>query len=111
MKRSDNTIDYAIQYNSDHHESPVAEVLHEITGENDGNDWHWLVKLENGRFAYAWGGCDYTGWDCRSNMYYKDSRATLEEALGDVPPQDNNNRNVNEIFTDMIAKGEEVRDA
>jgi len=44
----------------------LQEILLEITGENDGEDWHWIVKSETG-FAYIHGGCDYTGWDCQSN--------------------------------------------
>jgi hypothetical protein len=47
--------------------SMVKTVLEEVAGENDGADWLWLVRLEDGRIAFVWGGCDYTGWDCQSN--------------------------------------------
>lgn len=44
----------------------VKEVLLELEGENDGKNWHWIVQLESGEFAYITGWCDYTGWDCQS---------------------------------------------
>lgn len=40
----------------------VTKVVKEITGENDGNPWHWLLKLTKG-WAYVEAHCDYTGWD------------------------------------------------
>ncbi len=55
--------------------SDIQEVLAVWEGENDGDDWRWLIKLtakaskekaENKRFAFLQGGCDYTGWDCQS---------------------------------------------
>jgi len=45
----------------------VTEVLAEIIGDNDGPDWAWVVSLKDGKFAGIVGGCDYTGWDCRSS--------------------------------------------
>lgn len=40
-----------------------------VTGENDGDNWHWLVEFFNPvkdkRYAYITGGCDYTGWGCQ----------------------------------------------
>jgi len=44
----------------------VCDVLAVIEGENDGENWHWLLLLNDGTFAYLTGGCDYTGWDCQS---------------------------------------------
>jgi hypothetical protein len=49
----------------------IAEVLAVWQGENDGDDWRWILRLNDGRFVYLKGGCDYTGWDCRS---YAESR-------------------------------------
>ena len=46
--------------------SDIEDVLLEITGENDGADWHWIVETTFG-CAYIHGGCDYTGWDCQSS--------------------------------------------
>lgn len=44
----------------------IAAVLAVWEGENDGDDWRWIVSLTDGRFAFIQGGCDYTGWDCQS---------------------------------------------
>jgi len=41
----------------------LKDIVLEITGENDGSSWHWIVSLNDGEFAYVEGWCDYTGWD------------------------------------------------
>lgn len=46
----------------------ITEILANIEGQNDGNNWIWIVALDNGKFAYLEGGCDYTGWDCQSSL-------------------------------------------
>jgi hypothetical protein len=40
----------------------ILKVHAVIEGENAAKNWHWLVTLTQGRFAYITGGCDYTGW-------------------------------------------------
>lgn len=51
-------------------------------GENDGRSWIWLVKVASAhdpteRYSdREWvlvGGCDYTGWDCRSGITWVDA--------------------------------------
>jgi hypothetical protein len=37
-------------------------------GENDGDEWIALGKLENGAFFYFTASCDYTGFDCQGGM-------------------------------------------
>lgn len=49
--------------------SKPEEIVMEITGENDGPNWHWILRLEDGSFAYVEGWCDYTGWDCQSHAW------------------------------------------
>lgn len=44
----------------------VAEVIASVNGENGGEQWVGLFRLDDGRFLVAEGGCNYTGWDCRS---------------------------------------------
>lgn len=44
----------------------IAEVLAVWEGENDGDDWRWILRLNDNRFVFLRGGCDYTGWDCQS---------------------------------------------
>lgn len=41
----------------------VSEVLGVYEGENDGENWRWIVKLHDDRLVCIEGGCDYTGWD------------------------------------------------
>jgi hypothetical protein len=51
--------------------NPQTEITVETTdrilavweGENDGDDWRWVVRRTDGKFVYVQGGCDYTGWD------------------------------------------------
>lgn len=45
----------------------IEKVLAVYEGENDGEDWSWILKLKDGRIALLVGGCDYTGWDCQSS--------------------------------------------
>ena len=55
----------------------IAKVLAVVEGENDGADWRWVLRLNDGRFVFLQGGCDYTGWDCQS------SADRVERAGGD----------------------------
>ena len=61
----------------------IESLLPTITGENDGPDWHWIVKLVDGRFAYLTGVCDNTGWDCVSSLHISEE-PTLEAVLRQV---------------------------
>lgn len=84
--------------------SPPVEVLHELTGENEERDWHWLVRLADGRCAYVTGGCDSTGWDCHSNCeaHEADEVSDVLRLVGDVQRQ---------AFLEMIEAGEKYRRA
>lgn len=80
----DGNLSEALEYNSVNLPSPIAEILATIEGQNDGADWHWLVRLDDGQHAYITGGCDYTGWDCQSNCEAF-IEPTLDAALRQVP--------------------------
>ena len=41
----------------------VVSVLAMENGENDGPSWIGVFKLDDGRWAFLEGSCDYTGWD------------------------------------------------
>lgn len=45
----------------------IKRVLAVWEGENDGDDWRWILVLNSGKFVFLQGGCDYTGWDCQSS--------------------------------------------
>lgn len=44
----------------------VDEVLAADAGENDERDWITVARLKDGRIAFVFAGCDYTGWDCQA---------------------------------------------
>lgn len=56
----------------------IAKVLAVFEGENDGHDWHWILRLNDDRFIYLTGGCDYTGWDCQSSANHAVVSTPLE---------------------------------
>lgn len=43
--------------------SDVAEIIAAVNGENDGDEWIGVFRLNDGRYLAASGSCDYTGWD------------------------------------------------
>ena len=45
----------------------VALIKGQCDGENDGDDWIVWGQLKDGRWFFASGGCDYTGWDCQAS--------------------------------------------
>lgn len=58
----------------------IASVEAEWTDGSDEPQYVWLFKLDDGRFAVGRGWCDYTGWDCQSNLQTS-AHATREEAI------------------------------
>lgn len=46
--------------------SDVVEILGYSEGENDGDSWLMLGKLNDGRYFALTAWCDYTGWDCQA---------------------------------------------
>lgn len=73
----------------------VTKVLAVHEGENDGDDWRWVLRLNDGRFVFLQGGCDYTGWDCQSwatSQFADAPEGTAQLAtknLNDYPYADN----------------------
>ena len=68
----------------------IKKVLAVKEGERDQEDWHWILQLNNEKFVYLNGGCDYSGWDWRSNAT-SSLYETTEEALDAVIPDINDN--------------------
>lgn len=58
----------------------IDRVLAVWEGENDGDSWRWILALNNGKFVFMDGWCDYTGWDCQSGAMSVITD-TVEEAL------------------------------
>lgn len=66
----------------------IEQVLAVWEGQNEGDDWRWVLKLRDGRFAFVQGGCDYTGWSCQSwgtSDFANTAEDAAKMALGDVP--------------------------
>ncbi len=78
----------------------IEKVLAVWEGENDGDDWRWVIKVtpecakkNGGRFVFLQGGCDYTGWDCQSwasSKFSKTAKQAAKLSLGDVPVDEKN---------------------
>ena len=53
----------------------VAKILAVQEGEADESSWRVVAQLNDGRFIFAEGNCDYTGWDCQSSVHRFVSRS------------------------------------
>lgn len=62
----------------------VAHVIAAAEGSNDGEDWLLVVALRDGRFGFVAAGCDFTGWDCRSQGWSVIAD-TLDELAKQIP--------------------------
>lgn len=71
MSGIDSDLQYCLMFNPQDgfEENDIADVLAVWEGEYDGGAWRWVVVLNDGRFVFIWGSCDYTGWDCISSAY------------------------------------------
>ena len=94
-------IDYDLYSCLKYHPQPftldeIKKVLAVHEGENDGDDWRWVLSLKDGRFAFLQGGCDYTGWDCQSwatSQFADTPENAARFALGDFPLGDSSPAN------------------
>lgn len=50
-------------------------------GERDEGDWKWRVVFEDGSAWFAEGGCDYTGWDCQSDLRWRQDDTGLPDLV------------------------------
>lgn len=89
-------IDYdlaaCLEYNSQSFDvMDIQKVLAVWEGENDGDDWRWVLQLLDGRYVFIQGGCSYTGWDCQSwaiSEFTDTALNATEFALGNIAPKD-----------------------
>jgi hypothetical protein len=78
----------------------IEKVVAVWEGENDGDDWRWIIKVtkecakqNGGRYVFLQGGCDYTGWNCQSwatSQFAKTELKAAHFALGEVKLGDSN---------------------
>ena len=97
----------AVHHNSCSVEKDLDEFVAEVCGEHDGDDWWWLMKTKDGKYALLTGGCDYTGWDCRSNLEIVGVYDTAELAIEASPEKEENSsgRKIREVLMKQF-KGE-----
>lgn len=57
----------------------IAQWIWSRPGENDGDSWLLLCRLNTGAYAFFSAWCDYTGFDCRGGM-----KLTVSKVLADV---------------------------
>lgn len=49
----------------------VTGLLMVQQGFNDGDSWIWIISFGDGSTYFAEGWCDYTGWDCQSDITWE----------------------------------------
>ena len=58
----------------------VKKIIAIKNGINDESSWMGVFLLKDGRYLFAGGWCDYTGWDCQGGTSHEVSY-TLEDLL------------------------------
>lgn len=77
----DSDLESAVEFNSGNVDlKQVDSVVAAVYGENDGADWYWVLKMKDGTYGLAVGGCDYSGWDCQSSLSFTGGFKTAEAA-------------------------------
>lgn len=96
-------LEAALFYNEpkDFHIVDVLKVLAFIEGERDGESWFWVLKLNKERFVCLEGWCDYTGWDCQSNIIYSISDTPLRAIERFKKDYDLNDENYQDLKTQI----------
>jgi hypothetical protein len=80
METDDRGVDYDLNACLHYNPQPnfelveIVKVLAVVEGKRDDEDWRWILQLTDGyrgnhRYVYLRGGCDFTGWDCKSWAY------------------------------------------
>jgi hypothetical protein len=87
LHQIDSDLRSAVSYNGGLDLELVKGVVACVYGENDEAYWHWILKMKDGKYGYAVGGCDYTGWDCQSWFNFVPAR-TLNAAIMKAPNQE-----------------------
>lgn len=98
----DSDLRSAVEYNPGNLDLMLVDsVIAAIYGENDEADWYWVLKMKDDTYGLARGGCDYTGWDCRSSLTLQASN-TLAEALALAPKRDSYGRAIQTALQKQI---------
>ena len=100
----DSDLKYAVEYNGRLDLSKVDSVVAALYGENDGAQWYWVLKMKDGTHGLGVGGCDYTGWDCRSWFDFTPTKTALQAAKLAPAKEDDysSTRRVQAVLTKQI---------
>lgn len=79
----------------------IKKVIAKHEGKNDVEDWAWLVQLNDNKYSFISGECDFTGWDCRSSIDIHGMYSSVKECLKHVGKYERE-------FKDQIIKGRKI---
>lgn len=83
----------------------VEDAIACIPGEADGANWHYILKLKNGKYSYGTGWCDYSGWGCQDNAVWS-TPGNREQALLAAPERDDDRKDIRTQLRKQIAKAQ-----
>lgn len=63
----------------------VVDIIAEVPGENDEYNWWWILSLNNNSYVLLSAWCDFTGWDCQSDITTELVFQTAEECALAAP--------------------------
>lgn len=96
---------YAVENNPQYYEiDDIEGIVAEVPGANDEIEWHWILKHKDGRYIYAVGGCDYTGWDCQSSLSSSQRVETKSQVILLLPEKDGERQIRRELVSQMYGK-------
>lgn len=97
-------IKYAFNYNGLKDKLPLIDVIvAEVCGSNDEYAWYWILKMKDGKYAWATGSCDYTGWDCQSSASICEGFTEITDAVFDLFTKHSDSRpNIKECLLAQI---------
>src|SRR3990167_997386 len=67
-KHDDYELEYALDVHGYFAIEDIDTILAAVHGENNEFEWYWIILLKDGTIGLLQGGCDYTGWDCQSDL-------------------------------------------
>lgn len=96
---------YALEYHPTEGltEETIEDIVAEVPGHNDEDDWWWVLKIKDKGFCLFSGGCDYTGWDCQSGVEMHGYFSTATEAANAAPKKEEyTERNIKQELVNQL---------
>lgn len=89
------------------HMDDVDAILAVYEGERGGAPWRWVLRLNDGNFAFARGGCVGTGWSCHSHFSARIAASASAAAVLELESKDPSFIALAEIGR-QLAEGREI---